>query len=295
MVNSRYFLGCPVWGSDAWKGTLFTQKCSRGEMLRQYSRVFNSVEGNSVFYGMPSADTISRWIETSSPGFRFVLKFPRVISHEKQLVDVQQETREFLRILEQLAAGDRLGPSFLQLSPHFSPAELEALDHYLAALPREFEYAIEVRHNDFFDQAANEQRLIDLLRRHYVSNVMLDSRPLFAHPAADESEKISQGRKPRTPVRSEPVGNHPVLRLIGRNDVGSLELWAESWSKVIARWITQGATPYVFAHTPNEAFAPAFGRLLHAKMQTHLPDLPPLSTFAGEEERDRRETQQRLF
>lgn len=293
--NRPFFIGCPVWASELWKGTLFTRRLSRNQMLEQYSRVFNTVEGNSVFYGLPTDDALKRWIEHTSEGFRFALKFPRVISHDKELAGAAEETKEFLRVLETLAKGDRLGPSFLQLSPHFSPLQFKALKQYLRNLPREFSYALEVRHADFFDQGENEKRLADLLVENGVSNVMLDSRPLFAKAPADESETISQRRKPRTPVRSQAIGEQPTLRLIGRNDVASLELWSQSWAKIIARWVGQGAAPYVFTHTPDEAFAPAFGRLLYSKLQAELNSLPPMPDFFGEAEAANEQSQQRLF
>lgn len=294
-VNPPLHIGCPVWASDLWKGTLFTKRVSRRGMLAQYSSVFNTVEGNSVFYGLPTDDTLKRWIENSAPGFRFALKFPRAISHEHQLRNASSETREFLNVVETLAEANRLGPSFLQLPPHFSPDQIDDLDRLLQSLPREFPYAVEVRHVQFYDQGDNEKRLTELLKSHGVSNVLLDSRPLFARPPADESERISQRRKPRTPLRSAAIGDNPVLRLIGRNDVTSLEVWAQSWSKIIARWVRDGFRPFVFTHTPNEAFAPFFGRLLHEKLSEQIAELTPLACFAGEEEAAKAQTQQRLF
>jgi uncharacterized protein YecE (DUF72 family) len=157
-----YYLGCPVWGCPDWVGSIFRRGAKRHEFLHQYSMAFNSVEGNTTFYGLPTLETVQRWCDETLPGFRFALKFPRTISHEKQLVDAGEETRHFLSVLERLALADRLGPSFLQLSPTFSASQLPALAIYLRELPEEFPFAVEVRHHDYFDHGPTEQALDEL-------------------------------------------------------------------------------------------------------------------------------------
>ncbi len=98
MKRSLYFLGCPVWASARWQGNLFTRHAKRDQWLSQYSQVFNAVEGNSTFYALPSKDTAQRWVDTTKPPFRFVLKFPQTISHEHRLVNAEAETEAFLEI-----------------------------------------------------------------------------------------------------------------------------------------------------------------------------------------------------
>jgi uncharacterized protein YecE (DUF72 family) len=78
----KYYLGCPVWACEKWKGTLFTSSAPRASWLTEYSTVFNTVEGNSTFYALPALDTVRRWADSVPSGFRFALKFPQVISHE---------------------------------------------------------------------------------------------------------------------------------------------------------------------------------------------------------------------
>ena len=133
-----YFLGCPVWTSPEWKGTVYRAKSPRTQWLKDYSAAFNTVEGNSTFYALPSLDTARRWAAETEPGFRFALKFPQAISHDQRLADAGPETRAFLQILEVLKAGDRLGPSFLQLPPTFDATEFPKLRAYLKALPTDF-------------------------------------------------------------------------------------------------------------------------------------------------------------
>ena len=61
MALARCHLGCPVWSNRDWIGELFTAGAKPGDFLRQYSAVFDTVEGNNCFYGLPRPETVSRW------------------------------------------------------------------------------------------------------------------------------------------------------------------------------------------------------------------------------------------
>jgi uncharacterized protein YecE (DUF72 family) len=260
---------------------VFTADAPRSDWLRQYSAAFTTVEGNSTFYALPSPETAQRWASETEPGFRFALKFPRIISHERRLVDAASETRAFLRILEILHAANRLGPSFLQLPPDFSAREFEPLQRYLESLPPDFPYAVEVRHRDYFDENNRERRLEELLRLLEMDRVLFDSRALFSAPPGDEAEKISQGRKPRSPFRRTLTGARPFVRIVGRNSLAATRPWLDEWAAIVAEWITAGLTPYVFAHTPDDTFAPPMAAAFHQALRAHLKSLGPIPEWPG--------------
>jgi uncharacterized protein YecE (DUF72 family) len=290
-----YYLGCPVFASPDWLGKVFTAKAKRSEWLKQYSLAFNTVEGNSTFYGLPSLETAERWGSETEPGFRFALKFPRIISHEKELAGAQVETELFLNVLAALRQRDRLGPSFLQLGPYFDGSRFPLLADYLRALPREFPYAVEVRNLDYFDAGRYERPLDALLTELKIDRVLFDSRPLFAQPPTDDSEREAQRRKPRSPLRRTVTGPHPMLRIVGRNRVDDARPWIEQWAPLVAQWIREGRTPYLFMHTPHDLHAPEMARVFHQQLQHSLPDLPPLPRWPAEEETYQRQRQRELF
>jgi uncharacterized protein YecE (DUF72 family) len=122
-VTHPLYLGCPVWACDHWRGSLYMPKASRADWLPQYSTVFHTVEGNSTFYALPNLETAKRWAESVVPGFRFSLKMPRAISHDKRLRNTNEELRAFINVADVLDVHRCLGPSFLQLPPDFSPSE----------------------------------------------------------------------------------------------------------------------------------------------------------------------------
>ncbi len=277
------YIGCPVWNCDGWSDVVYPAGTKRPQWLNWYTQMFNCVEGNSSFYAIPTIENARRWAAEAAPGFRFCMKFPREISHDRALMNCESPTAQFLAALEQLAAADRLGPTFLQLGPHFAADRFEALSNYLGTLPREFPWAVEVRHLSWFDSALNESKLNDLLAQLRIDKVIFDSRPLNQAPAEDDSEKQAQQRKPKSPSRTTATGQHPMLRLIGRNHVEQVDSFFNEWTPQIVQWVTEGRTPYIFAHTPDDTFAPAMARRFWDNIRAQLTaqsssDLQPLPT-----------------
>jgi uncharacterized protein YecE (DUF72 family) len=266
------FLGCPVWSCAHWGGQVYPSKTARNAWLNWYSRTFNTVEGNSTFYALPSRDSVQRWADQTEPGFQISLKFPREISHELELLNAQEVTRSFLRCLEPLAEADRLGPTFLQLGPRFGPDRFSVLARYLDALPSELAWAVELRHLDWFDSAAHEKRINEFLGERGIDKVLFDSRPLYQSPPDDEIEAESQRRKPKTPVRQTVTGRHPMLRIVGRNRIELTDRFFDQWAPIVARWITDGRQPFVFTHAPDDQFAPALARRFADRMKREMPD-----------------------
>lgn len=264
-------LGCPVWACGEWADQVYPPRTPRRKWLQWYSRTFNTVEGNSTFYAIPKTTTTRRWARQSAAGFRFSFKFPAEISHELQLVGAEDATKRFLKSLEPLAEADRLGPTFLQLGKSFGPDRLRVLSRYLHTLPRDFSWAVELRHHSWFDSGDNEHRVNELLSRHHIDKVLFDSRPLFQSPPDDAIEADSQARKPQTPVRQTVTGKHPMLRIVGRNQVALADRFLDQWAKIIARWVDDGLQPFVFTHTPNDALAPVLAKRLAQRLQREMP------------------------
>ena len=266
MGIERYFLGCPIWGNKAWVGELFAAEAKQQDFLRQYASVFNTVEGNTTFYGLPTAKTAARWLAHTPKGFRFALKFPRVISHTKRLRNAEPETAAFMDLLATLQ--DRIGPSFLQLPPAFGPRDLPALDEYLTALPNAFHYAVEIRHNLFFAEAENE--LTAVLKSHRANRVVFDTRGLHSATIDDPAGREAQRKKPKVPVRFVATGRFPFVRFVGHPEVHeNLPLLSE-WAPVVANWIREGRTPFVFFHAPDDFYAPHLARHFHRLLSNQI-------------------------
>ncbi|HEX8684145.1 MAG TPA: DUF72 domain-containing protein [Ardenticatenaceae bacterium] len=281
MTIRNYYLGCPIWGQKNWVGELFTREARPGDFLQQYASVFNTVEGNTTFYGMPTETTVARWREETPPSFRFCFKFPRVVSHNKRLVRAEAETEQFLEIMAPL--GERLGPFFLQLPPSFGVEELPTLERFLARLPIEFQYAVEVRHASFFNEGPTEAALDGLLADLGVDRVCFDVRGLRAAPPDDPMTREAQEKKPDVPARFVATASRPFVRFVAHSEVEANLPLLEEWAEVVAGWIGEGRTPFVFMHAPDDFYAPRLARHFHRLLSEQV-EVGTLPRWPAEEE-----------
>ena len=236
-------------------------------MLAAYSRLRPCVEGNTTFYAVPETRTVQRWSEATPPEFRFVFKLPRRITHDLRLRNCGTELHEFVSRLEPL--GERLGPTFAQLPPSFGPNDLGVLASFLAALPSDRPWGVEVRHREFFVGGTFEQDLDELLRTHNVNRVIMDARCVHAGPADTPAEIDEIRTKPNLPVRPVATSSSPVVRFIGQTRAeANPEFW-KPWVETCARWVAQGLEPYVFIHTPDNVESPALAGAFAAEVERH--------------------------
>lgn len=254
----RLRVGCPVWAHSPWVGKFFSSDARRSDYLPQYGSVFNTVEGNASFYGLPSPDTIRRWIEEAPEGFEFCFKFPRVVSHDLLLSHAEKETVEFIKRMEPLE--QRLGTFFLQLPIHFEPRHLGHLVAYLQSLPADYHYAVEVRSLKFFGGGSDEHDFNQVLTDLQVDRVIFDTRALFAGKAPDEDTEAARRRKPNLPVTKYAVARRPFIRFVGHPDSGTTTPFLREWVEPVIEWLDQGFQPYFFTHMTDDLYAPHLGR-----------------------------------
>src|SRR6202161_2305832 len=189
-----------MWTYAPWQGRCLPGSLSPRDRLRAYATWCNAVEGNTTFYATPARDTVASWAAQTEPGFRFGLKLPKTVTHERRLGDVGDPMRAFLAAIEPL--GPRAHALWVQLPPAFGPSGVGALSGFLHRLPREYRYCVEVRHPAFFADPQAEQQLQQALDEIGAEWVDLDTTVLFDRPAQSEAEREAQQRKPRLPRRS---------------------------------------------------------------------------------------------
>ncbi len=80
-TSARYHLGLPAWAFPGWRDDCFPAKPSQ---LVNYAKVFNTVEGNTTFYGIPDSGTVDRWrADVAGTDFKFCFKLPQTVTHER--------------------------------------------------------------------------------------------------------------------------------------------------------------------------------------------------------------------
>jgi uncharacterized protein YecE (DUF72 family) len=86
-----------------------------GSQLERYAARLNAAEINTSFYRPHAVSIYQRWAAAVPADFRFSVKIPRVITHERRLTRAREPLARFLDEIAGLGA--RLGPLLVQLPP----------------------------------------------------------------------------------------------------------------------------------------------------------------------------------
>ncbi len=267
-------VGCAMWTYAPWQGRYLPRPLAARERLSAYATWCNAVEGNTTFYATPAPGTVESWAEQTGPGFRFVLKLPRAVTHERRLADPGEPLRAFLAAVEPL--GPRAHALWVQLPPSFGPADLDLLDGLLRRLPRRHRYCVEVRDRAFFEDPRAEQELERVLDGAGAEWVPFDTTVLFAQPPESAAEREAWTKKPRLPRRTRALTAHPVVRYIGRDDTARTVAGWQPWLDTVAGWLREGRSPTVFIHTPDNVESLDLARRFHEEVRARVPGLKPL-------------------
>lgn len=98
----EYRVGCSGWSYSAWRGPFYPEKLSNTKWLEFYSGVFYYLEIDSTFYATPSLFRVKKWAANTPDSFRFTVKMPGRITHEKAFYDIDKELEYFYSSLSPL-------------------------------------------------------------------------------------------------------------------------------------------------------------------------------------------------
>jgi len=168
-------LGTQSLGSRSWIGRFYPPNAKPGEYLQFYSRIFNAVEINTTFYGIPKASTLETWARITPDDFVFTAKMPKEITHEHRLTNSLRALYEFLGVMSHL--GEKLGPILIQLPPTVHSGYTKPLEEFLAGLPPDREFAVEFR-----DDSWIREDTFELLQHHRIAWCITDSDLMPAVP-----------------------------------------------------------------------------------------------------------------
>lgn len=173
MADGRIRLGTSSWTGEGWIGSFYPTNAKPQDFLPFYATKFDTVEIDSTFYRVPTAKTVKQWCERTPKGFTFTAKLPQRITHEKMLLDAEDDLKAFLKVMDIL--GDKLGPLLVQC-PYYNKSKfrgvgffLERLEPFLKQLPKDHQWVVEVRNKNWLSE-----KLYSVLRRHGVALALVD-------------------------------------------------------------------------------------------------------------------------
>ncbi len=160
------------WSYQEWVGAFYPN--NRVAKLPFYGRIFNSVEVDSSFYRPPSKSMITGWAKATGPQFKFSLKFPKTITHDKRLAGVEEDVLDFIDLVEPLQKAGKLGCLLIQLPPSSTFKDRGRLESLFNLLPNHMHFAVEFRNESWDTPEAAE-----LLKKYNVANTITDSPVAF--------------------------------------------------------------------------------------------------------------------
>jgi uncharacterized protein YecE (DUF72 family) len=180
LARENVFIGTSSWKYEGWFGQVYTRSnyLARGRYshrlfeeacLKEYAQTFPTVCGDFSFYQFPAEAFWRRLFALAPENFRFAFKVPEQITcrtfpaharygpqagrENESFLDAELLKRMFLQPLEPyrsktalliLEFGTFSGRTFTGVEEF-----LARLDPFLAALPGEFRYAVEVRNPEY--------------------------------------------------------------------------------------------------------------------------------------------------
>lgn len=233
-----FFIGTMGFSYKDWVPTFYPQGLTAGDFLGFYSGIFNAVEIDSSFYGIPPVRNIERWAAVTPDYFQICVKTPRAITHEAGLIRVEAEMTTFLNVVRLLE--DKLGAILIQFPPSFRVDQQEVLDAFLGTLPADMRFAVEFRNRSWYTPETAA-----LLSKYRVCW------------AATEFERL--------PKNVENTTDFQYIRLIGYHrrfshhdheqiEVGQNLKW---WAERVSEFPDTVETVYVFVNNDYSGHAPA--------------------------------------
>jgi uncharacterized protein YecE (DUF72 family) len=192
LAQRNIFIGTSSWKYPGWLGAIYSadrypnQKRFEAECLSEYAETFPIVCGDFAFYQFPAPQFWQKLFAQVPQSFLFAFKAPedltraRFPSHARYggragqsnpaYLDAELFKSQFLDLL--LPYADRVRLIIFEFGSipqtlYRNAAEfVTALQPFLAALPKDFLYAVEIRNPEFL-----EERYFAALRNHGIAHV----------------------------------------------------------------------------------------------------------------------------
>ncbi|MCP9290295.1 MULTISPECIES: DUF72 domain-containing protein [Gracilimonas] len=248
------YVGCAKWNKKDLKG--FYPRGTKDE-LEYYSRQFNSIELNATFYGNKGPEQSETWAEKTPDNFKFFPKVVNTISHFKRLKNIEAPLEEYLHGMR--GFGDQLEMIFLQLRDDFKPKDFDRIQRLVEIWPDEIPLAIELRHTDWYNDAAVASQVYQLFEENGVANIITDTA----------------GRRDLLHMRlTSPAA---FIRYVGANHTSDYDR-LDDWVERLKFWKEQGLEKlYFFVHQNLEKESPMlskhFIKAINKELGTNL-DIP---------------------
>jgi uncharacterized protein YecE (DUF72 family) len=245
--TAKIYVGCAKWGRKEWVGKIYPRGTKDAQFLDEYVKHYNAIELNASHYKLYNPGDIKKWANKTKGGeFLFCPKVYQGISHFGNLKDKQFLTDTFLAGIT--AFEKHLGPVFLQVSDKFGPKRKDELYEYMASLPKDVCFFLEVRHPEWF-AASHFHELLLQLKKLKIGFIITDTA----------------GR--RECCHMHLTVPKAFIRFVGNSLHATDYKRIDDWVKRIQYWLENGLEElYFFMHMHDEALSPELSGYLVEQM-----------------------------
>lgn len=145
------YIGTSGYTYGDWRGIFYPKGVAQKNWLSFYAEQYNAVEINATFYRLFAEKVVAHWRDVTPDEFCFVLKAPKVITHEKVLEAVNGELQQFITSAAVLE--HKLAAVLWQFPPSFRKDAMgERFAKFLPELPTTISHVFEFRHLSWFSE-----------------------------------------------------------------------------------------------------------------------------------------------
>jgi uncharacterized protein YecE (DUF72 family) len=159
-----FFVGTSGWNYDPWKADFYRPTSVSTAPENFALDQFSAVEIEASFYHHVTEHTYFKWRHQAGPDFRYTLKIPKTITHQRLMANIELEISAFWNSVCLL--GDRLGAILLQVAPDM-PLDLGWLRSVLVAFNDPSRVAVEFHAPTWQDEEVRAQ--LEVLGAAYVN------------------------------------------------------------------------------------------------------------------------------
>ncbi len=153
--SRRIHVGTSGYSFADWVGPFYPHGTARNRMLDEYVQHFGVVEINSSYYRIPGANMLARMEERTPPGFEFIIKLYKGMTHE--IEDNPEMYRKFTSAVEPLKRAGKFGGYLAQFPWRFRKGDDEM--KHIEALQGRLEgdsLFVEFRHDSWIEEETFE-------------------------------------------------------------------------------------------------------------------------------------------
>jgi uncharacterized protein YecE (DUF72 family) len=257
--QQKVYVGCAKWGRKEWLGSLYPKGTKEKDFLGEYGRHYNSIELNATSYKFPSAEQIESWVsKIHTNGFKFCPKAHQGMSFAKTGPNKARLTKDFIDIIRSF--GDMLGPVFITIKTSFKEADMPEFLDWLASLPKDIDFFVELRDEMFFADSKFQKKFFDSLIKLKIGSVITDT-------SGRQDVCHMHLTTPKT-----------FIRFVGNSLHSSDYPRIDNWVTRIKKWLDGGIEEiYFFMHMHDEGRSPELSQYvvdqLNKKCKLKLPPI----------------------